>query len=833
MSTDDTWFDTQVDAFAAIRPDYEIFATHLRGILEQAARSLGVSAIIQVRAKAIPSFAEKILRKKGKYTDPVHQLTDLCGGRVITDTLDQTRLFCRYIRDHFDIDEANSLDVLDRLDAASFGYRSVHFIVSLRPGVFAGIPDRFYETVEAAAEAGSAVPRGPRFKAEIQVRTLLQHAWATVAHDNIYKSAFPIPGRWSREVARVAALLEDADESFSRLLTGISAYASHFGAYMDRGEITREIATLRAVLARDPGNAGIIRRVARLAMAVEEYGLAAELLGPLRDSGDPLAVCDLAEALLGSADAGQVRDGRELLAGLCANGAGPARGYELLAESLRDEAPAEALEHARMAFHAAPSEPRILRGFVGRKILRERSTDFLPLLYPTLDAAIALSRERLALGIALPWTCRDIGLLELFRGRPYAGLEGFALAMSLGGSAREVEDLLKELCALSDAVGEGLPGLEWSLRFVELVRRVRGATGARSCREAMWGECRGGLVPPVVIVAGGCDRKVEHQIAAYRDIFAAAFETFRGTIICGGTRAGISGLVGDLPGVARGDIRLVSHLPRHIPRDVPLHEAYEIRDCGGQGFTPLGAIQGWMDILASGVDPAAVRVVGVNGGAISAAEYMIAAALGAKVGLLRDSGREAHRLLGDPAWAKNPHLLGLPSDAMTVREFVRETPAADFAAPEVETMARMVHENYRREQEKKSVKTDPAMLPWESLAENLKASNRSVAAHDIFKVRSIGLDVRPAADGETGLFAFTPEQIERMAELEHARWNMERLSQGWRPGPRDHAARTTPYLVSWAELADDIRQYDRDSVSRIPERLREVGYVVVPGEGGA
>ena len=63
-----------------------------------------------------------------------------------------------------------------------------------------------------------------------------------------------------------------------------------------------------------------------------------------------------------------------------------------------------------------------------------------------------------------------------------------------------------------------------------------------------------------------------------------------------------------------------------------------------------------------------------------------------------------------------------------------------------------------------------------------------------------------------------------MAELEHGRWNMERLRNGWRYGKvRDESQRIHDCLVSWDELSTDIKPYDRDSVRAFPLALAKAG----------
>ena len=66
-----------------------------------------------------------------------------------------------------------------------------------------------------------------------------------------------------------------------------------------------------------------------------------------------------------------------------------------------------------------------------------------------------------------------------------------------------------------------------------------------------------------------------------------------------------------------------------------------------------------------------------------------------------------------------------------------------------------------------------------------------------------------------------------MGELEHGRWNVERLREGWRPGKvRDNENRIQPCLVPWrdeAVLTPEIKDYDRKAVRAFPSILANAG----------
>ena len=95
----------------------------------------------------------------------------------------------------------------------------------------------------------------------------------------------------------------------------------------------------------------------------------------------------------------------------------------------------------------------------------------------------------------------------------------------------------------------------------------------------------------------------------------------------------------------------------------------------------------------------------------------------------------------------------------------------------------------------------------------------------------------PLEDVDCGWFSFTREEIELLAEMEHERWVVERRAAGWRPDrERDVERKTTPYLVGWAELPEDIRDRDRETIVRLPAQVNDAGYQIVrlvQGDRGA
>ena len=142
-----------------------------------------------------------------------------------------------------------------------------------------------------------------------------------------------------------------------------------------------------------------------------------------------------------------------------------------------------------------------------------------------------------------------------------------------------------------------------------------------------------------------------------------------------------------------------------------------------------------------------------------------------------------------------------------------------------EIIARAIHEGYvcYREKLDGTPQIDPAMVPWDNLAEEFQESCRRQADHIGLTLRAVGCGLAPLTDWDAELFEFTSEEVERIARMEHDRWMAERRREGWTPGPRDLERKTNPYLVPWEQLPEEIKELNRDMVRGFPAFLARVG----------
>lgn len=147
-----------------------------------------------------------------------------------------------------------------------------------------------------------------------------------------------------------------------------------------------------------------------------------------------------------------------------------------------------------------------------------------------------------------------------------------------------------------------------------------------------------------------------------------------------------------------------------------------------------------------------------------------------------------------------------------------------------ERLARATHDLYVEEQAAagRDEPANPMAAPWEDLPEDIKESNRGAADHIPVLLAAAEYAVEPLQDWDADLHRFSPVEMETMASLEHRRWMEERAAAGWKfaAGERDAARKTSPYLVEWDVLPDDVKQYDRATVARVPTLLADVGLQV-------
>ncbi|MDN4172323.1 DUF429 domain-containing protein [Nocardioides sp. SOB77] len=157
------------------------------------------------RTKSVVSFAEKAGRMRdgqALYPDPLTDITDQLGIRVITYVQDDVEAVAGLLADQVVVHDDRDMG-RETAREGRWGYASRHLLVAL----------------DAARESQAAYAGLRGRVAQVQVRTVLQHAWAEFEHDIRYKGSVPEEhaSDFDRRFTLAAGLLELADREFSTI----------------------------------------------------------------------------------------------------------------------------------------------------------------------------------------------------------------------------------------------------------------------------------------------------------------------------------------------------------------------------------------------------------------------------------------------------------------------------------------------------------------------------------------------------------------------------------------------------------------------------------------
>jgi predicted RNase H-like nuclease/ppGpp synthetase/RelA/SpoT-type nucleotidyltranferase len=194
---------TLLDAHAAIRQAVEEYALLQPELVEAADEYVAlVTSILDEaginylsvtgRAKTVGSFAAKASRTvdgRPGYTDPLREITDQVGVRVITYVRSDVAAVAEVLGSQLQVIDDRDLGQ-ETASEGRFGYASRHLLLARDGGV-----------------------------AQVQVRTVLQHAWAEFEHDIRYKGTVPAEHArdFDRRFTLAAGLLELADQEFTTI----------------------------------------------------------------------------------------------------------------------------------------------------------------------------------------------------------------------------------------------------------------------------------------------------------------------------------------------------------------------------------------------------------------------------------------------------------------------------------------------------------------------------------------------------------------------------------------------------------------------------------------
>ena len=187
---------------------YELFRASIETLIVHLLREEDIYATTESRAKD-PASLENKLRRKQYHS--LGEIPDLAGVRIVVRYLSDVKRAVKLLESEFTVQESFP-HWFASPDA--FGYVSHHLVVKL----------------SAERQSLREWSRYSDLICEVQIRTILQHAWGSISHSLDYKSEEDVPTAVRRDLFRVAALLESGDEMFDRYRTAVfnlrESYAS-------------------------------------------------------------------------------------------------------------------------------------------------------------------------------------------------------------------------------------------------------------------------------------------------------------------------------------------------------------------------------------------------------------------------------------------------------------------------------------------------------------------------------------------------------------------------------------------------------------------------------
>ena len=233
--------EAEVEKFKQRREIYKVFEmiikNYVKNIADNLAKEGKISSNYKItsRTKKPESYKGKITRPNKDYTDPLHQITDLAGVKVIFNTTkDQKAFNTEFVKRIGGLrDDENSANLRDeKYEKRQFGYLGIHHIVWFDESLLDGkitwenreidgettLIDEWENGQRLLAAKGVAKEQLKNFRAEIQTMTFLQYIWAEIEHKVRYKPDKKLDKETERIFDRIAALLELSDAAFEELL---------------------------------------------------------------------------------------------------------------------------------------------------------------------------------------------------------------------------------------------------------------------------------------------------------------------------------------------------------------------------------------------------------------------------------------------------------------------------------------------------------------------------------------------------------------------------------------------------------------------------------------
>jgi putative GTP pyrophosphokinase len=156
------------------------------------------------RCKSDKSLLDKAFHRDKDYVDPLRQIEDKVATRIVVVTTDNVYRVKNIITASsvWECEVAKDIRQSNESNPNLFDYQSVHLILWPKEPFEGHAPELL--------------------TCEVQIRTLLQHSYAEVTHDSVYKGPYRSDNAMKRSLAKCMALMETTDDMFCGIFNRIS-----------------------------------------------------------------------------------------------------------------------------------------------------------------------------------------------------------------------------------------------------------------------------------------------------------------------------------------------------------------------------------------------------------------------------------------------------------------------------------------------------------------------------------------------------------------------------------------------------------------------------------
>ncbi len=675
----------EINIFKQERTKYVLLSQVLLQILHKIVKKVG-AAIVQTRAKDIVSFAEKIQRpgKKHKYSNnPIDDLTDLCGGRCIFPTLEGVEKCSKLIEKEFRVYWEESEDKLSELGVSQFGYLSKHYIIqlNLKSPIVEGLTfqkktsslgadskdkiifsnfkviERDYDG-EGKIYNGNDVSRDMRRElfeelqdlySEIQVRTLLQHAWGEIAHDRVYKANFPIPKTIQRSFNRVSAVLENTDAGFQKMIEELDMYVKNYGAYMTNQEIKEEIERLKIVVEIAPDLSKVeqyVYRITSLARSIEKWE---ETINILDWYSQKVILSSRLNREYGLAlsksttnpNSNQYLRAKKYLRLAIEENPEDSDAYSIFGGWWKKKGNLDkALNYYEKAYNCDPDDSYAVGNYFILEISHNKNYKILQYSKPIFQNVIAKCEMQKEIGVNIPWVFFDLGLFHLFLGNIMESLLNYLTGIRYCNSKWMIGTTLNTIDLLYEFEDKIL-GLKLvkHLLLLGLAYRFNEHSAIRAIEEIQKGQISR-MKPPIVILAGKISQIQGKSMKEIEEILSNTFQHKSFTLLSRGI---------DEKGYKA--IKSTGNASGKILKELNLELSPKKQDNFNQLEKSARQLENvlkyWSELLLNNIEIEDLKLIGIGADPLTSFEYRTALVFGCQVGVCRDLSNINSQLFED------------------------------------------------------------------------------------------------------------------------------------------------------------------------------------------